>query len=476
MYKFSKVKSIWFLVVWWWVIIYGCTEDSSSQVKQSNELTKNGFIHIPGPNPILMNGEKGSWDDVKIEACDALRDHDTYFLYYHGNRKGWQIGVATSKSPLGPFERYSDKPILPQGPKDSWDEKNVACAMVLKDDDNRYYMFYSGVGNPPKHTGDWDIGFAVADHPLGPWEKYDKNPILKDFGYLGSVVKVDGKYYLYAAHPVSSIVYDYQPFSMAVADSLEGPWEMYPGNPILKQGQPGEWDDGGFSESEFLYQNGIFHTFYGGSRTNPHRMLTRENLGYAYSFNGYDWIKYGLNPVAKLDDSPLVASFAEVHTIMELPFIYIYHTQRYTQPCQINGKERRPQDEDLGVQVLVTQRPFSLNMPLLNMDSLGPAKTVTLDSSPPVNLSYINKLVLTAECEYSKNAKSGIRLHVISSYDGIHYETTDLYTLDNDFTAGRICRKTFILNAPVKFIKVIVENLDKSQSVTNVNVVATLSG
>ena len=128
-------------------------------------------------------------------------------------REGFQIGLATSKSPLGPFKRYGDKPVLPHGPKGSWDENNCACAMVLKDDDNKYYMFYSGLGYQPKYTGGWDIGFAVADNPLGPWKKYDKNPVLEDFGYLNSVVKVNGKYYLYTAHPVGSIASDYSPHS-----------------------------------------------------------------------------------------------------------------------------------------------------------------------------------------------------------------------------------------------------------------------
>lgn len=348
--------------------------------------------------------------------------------------------------------------------------------MVLKDDDNKYYMFYSGLGYPPKHTGGWDIGFAVADSPLGPWKKYDNNPVLKDFGYLNSVIKVNGKYYLYTAHPVGSIASDYSPFSMAVSDSPTGPWKVYQDNPILKQGQPGEWDDGGFSESEFLYQNGVFHTFYGGSRTHSNRMLTREDLGYAYSFNGYDWIKYGSNPVARLDNSPLVASFAEVHTIMELPYVYIYHTQRYTRPCTINGKHRDPADEDIGMQVLITQRPFSLNIPISNIETLGPGKTVALDSTAAVNLSNITRLALTAECSYSQNAAKGLRLHVRSSYDGINYETTDLYTLDNDFEPGRLARKAFQLDVSVKYIKVVPENLDPANKITNLKIIATLGG
>ena len=160
---------------------------------------------------------------------------------------------------------------------------------------------------------------------------------------------------------------------------------------------------------------------------------------------------------------------------MELPFIYIYHTQRYTQPCTINGKHRNPADEDLGVQVLVTQRPFKLNIPLLNLDTLTPAKSITLDSTPALNLSYITQLAITAECNFSQNATKGLRLHIRSSTDGINYETQDLYTLDINPQPGNLVRKVFLLQTPVTFIKVIAENMNKSQIVNGIEIIVTLA-
>ena len=65
------------------------------------------FIHIPGPNPILRPGDSGSWDDGVIEACDVIKDRDTYYLYYHGTSAsagtGYRIGAATASHPLGPW-------------------------------------------------------------------------------------------------------------------------------------------------------------------------------------------------------------------------------------------------------------------------------------------------------------------------------------------------------------------------------------
>ncbi len=162
-------------------------------------------MHIPGPNPIILPGPPGAWDDGVIEAADALRDGPTCYFYYHGTGqgKGYRLGVATASAPLGPFRKHGDRPILDLGPKGSWDDQGVACAMVVPDGPGKYWMWYFGIGASPAHAK-WSIGLATAPHPLGPWQKFAGNPILKDFGYVGGVVHVGGKYHLYTAHPIGS--------------------------------------------------------------------------------------------------------------------------------------------------------------------------------------------------------------------------------------------------------------------------------
>jgi len=445
--------------------------DLPSESESRNPFLGSGpFIQIPGPNPVITPGPDGAWDDGVTEAADAFRDVGTYYFYYHatGAGKGYRLGVASATSPLGPFEKHGDKPVLDLGPKGSWDDRYVACAMVLKDGPEKYYMWYSGHGSSREHR-QWSIGLARASHPLGPWEKYDGNPILKDFGYVGGVVKVKGKYRLYCAHPISGPGYkgDYSPLAVALADSPEGPWTKYPGNPLMEKGDRGDWDDGGISEAEVLYHNGMFHMFYGGTEIYGPRL---ESIGYAYSFDGFKFTKYGRNPVAKRQANPNAAAFAEVHAIIEPPFIYLYHTLRYER----RGNRSFPWTEDLGIQVLVTERPFSLDMPVLNLESLDAGKTTPLDDSPPVCLSNAKKAALTAECTYSQNAKKALRIHVRSSYDGINYDTSDLYTFDNEVKPGQLSRKTFELDTKVRFIKVLVENPDESESVSNVRITASL--
>ncbi len=431
------------------------------------------FIQVPGPNPILKPGPKGSWDEGVMETSDAFRDVRTYYLYYHatgGVGYHYQLGVASAPGPLGPFKKHGDKPILELGPKGSWDSSHAACAMILKEGPEEYYMWYSGTTSDDG-TGMWHIGLATAKHPLGPWKKHENNPVLKDFGYMGGVLKVDGKYRLYVAHPITPPGYkrDYSPLAVAVGDKPEGPFVKYRDNPLMGQGKFGDWDDGGTSEAEVLYHNGMYHMFYGGAEFFGPRL---EHVGYAYSKDGYNFIKHSKNPIVSRFENPNAASFSEVHVIMDVPFIYLYHTLRYE---RLDGHDY-PWVEDIGVQVLATQRPFSLEMPVINLDTLKAGQKTSLDDSTPLCLGNINDISITAECTYSKNAKKPITIHIVSSPDGMKYDTTDLFTFDNDFKPGKTARKTLYLDKKVRYIKVTVENTDQSQSVSDVNITASLKG
>lgn len=65
------------------------------------------------------------------------------------------------------------------------------------------------------------------------------------------------------------------------------------------------------------YNDGVFHWFYGGTKT-----LKLESIGYAYSFDGYNWTKYSGNPGIPLSRIPDASGFAEVKHLIEPPFIY----------------------------------------------------------------------------------------------------------------------------------------------------------
>ena len=450
-------------------------EPSSARSGLNALLLPRPFLQIPGPNPILTPGEPGRWDSTVVEAADAFKDSGTYYLYYHAVGSGghYQMGVATSKHPLGPFTKHGDGPILPVGPEGSWDSRHAACGMILKEGPDEYHMWYSGYGMTDEHA-QWSIGLATADNPLGPWTKHPNNPLIKHFGYVGGVVKVDGKYMLYTAHPIDSVAPDYSPMSLATADKPEGPYTEYAHNPVMKEGELGEWDDGGISEAEVLYFGEVFHMFYGGAKVYEPRIATRESIGYAYSFDGYHWTKYGGNPVATREADPNASAFAEVHAIYEAPFIYVYHTLRYRKPWRDRHADLFPGVEDLGVQVLVTQRSFKLDMPVLHLDQLAAGAITKLIDSPNVSLAVADTLALTVQCTFSTQQTEGLRVHVRSSTDGLTFDTVDLATFEVGPGRGGTVRQTYPVDARPEFIKVIVENGDTIHPVQGLQVIATL--
>jgi len=177
--------------------------------------------------------------------------------------------------------------------------------------------------------GSYQIGVATAEDPLGPWTRYEENPILKisrqdphESSHVACpmVVKDQDRYcMIYMSAGEGPIGWGWS-VSLAYADNPFGPWLKYEDNPILvhqhmgypgglvkvgdtwfmygtepdevhrdfgrayvataaslegpwdvreepvlSEGPKGSWDEGAFSEFEVLYYNGLFHSFYGGS-------------------------------------------------------------------------------------------------------------------------------------------------------------------------------------------------------------------
>ena len=447
---------------------------------RGNIFAEKGFVHVLGPSPaIAPNADEAAVDSRILESCDIIKDLDTYYWYYHAQSKdksrwprGYRICVATAPTPLGPWKRFENNPVLDHGPEGSWDRTSVDGAVLMKQGaydmkrgTEQYYMWYSARGPSGRH-----IGLATASSPLGPWKKYEGNPIVKDFGYLGGVARVNGKFYMFVQDPVG--VTDQGPFRVATAEKPEGPWTKYEGNPVLTPGDWGAWDDGGYSEARVRYHEGVFHWFYGGTKTPKF-----ESIGYAYSLDGFNWIKYGANPVVDLSRVPDAAGLAEVHAYLEGPYVYLYHTLRYfTGKGTARGISSYPPwaTEDLAIQVLTIDPRFKIAMPALNIESLAPRQSSRIQDCLPIGLESASSLALSVECTYEAAVRAGLSLHVRGSDDGVIYDTVDLNTFDIPLDAGKRVRKTVELSPKVKYVKVIVENLDGSRTVRSVNVKATV--
>ena len=88
-------------------------------------------------HPVALDVKDVPWADKQMWAPDAARKNGTYFLYFPAKDKqgAFRIGVATSKSPTGPFKAN------PQPIKGSF---SIDPA-VFTDDDGKSYMYFGGI-------------------------------------------------------------------------------------------------------------------------------------------------------------------------------------------------------------------------------------------------------------------------------------------------------------------------------------------
>jgi beta-xylosidase len=167
---------------------------------------------LPGP-VVFRPGQPHVW------APDVWRDPASgrFYLYYTVNQT---VGVADAEGPLGPFvirKKFFDRaidahlfrdddgqlylyfvqlpgfritvqpmasPVEPKGepelilqPESEWEKRagHVTEGPWIIKHQGRYYLIYSGSG---ADTPDYAVGYATADHPLGPFTRAPNNPIV----------------------------------------------------------------------------------------------------------------------------------------------------------------------------------------------------------------------------------------------------------------------------------------------------------
>lgn len=109
------------------VCSFASVESTKNLAPLKNIFAERPLVHILGPSPAISpSTDESLVDSLMLESCDVLKDADTYYWYYHARSK--------------------DQKRWPRG---------------------------------------YRICVATAPTPLGPWKKYDKNPVL-DHGPEGA--------------------------------------------------------------------------------------------------------------------------------------------------------------------------------------------------------------------------------------------------------------------------------------------------
>lgn len=186
------------------------------------------------------------------------------------------------------------------------------CAPIYGPD-GRVHVFYSRWR--PKHEMigwqiDCEIAHAVADDPEGPYTPVEDPVVLSGAGgdawdgvtvHNPTVHAVGDRYVLF--YMANQLTYDLTlveatKIGMAVADSLDGPWERSPENPIIERGESGAWDDVGLDNPAFLaHPDGRFLLYYRGWTSRDDHRNDVVGVAIAEDVEG---------PYEKYDDNPVV--------------------------------------------------------------------------------------------------------------------------------------------------------------------------
>lgn len=111
---------------------------------------------------------------------------------------------------------------------------------------------------------------------------------------------------------------------------------------------------------------------------------------------------------------------------------------------------------------------------ILDEASIAAATTTGLDDCDPIDLSGgPDTLAITVEATYHALATQGIKIHIRTSYDNVNWDTEDFDSWNANFTAGATIRQTKHYDTSPMYAKVLVENLDPAQTVTDVKIIAT---
>lgn len=105
--------------------------------------------------PSTLNDPQSEWESRSVTANEAnrrwaegsylIKQGDTYYMLYSANFFGstnYAVGYATSKSPMGPFVKSENNPILEKNIKAGGDVTGTGHCMVLTLDDGRMLCVY----------------------------------------------------------------------------------------------------------------------------------------------------------------------------------------------------------------------------------------------------------------------------------------------------------------------------------------------
>ncbi|CAM4260420.1 family 43 glycosylhydrolase [Paenibacillus endophyticus] len=252
-----------------------------------------------------------SWGEKQFWAPEVIERDGTFYMYYAVEE---HLAVATSDSPLGPFKQDVKEPIH-QNPKE-------IDAHIFTDDDGKTYMYFVRFNNDNhllvaemnddmKTIKENTIKMVFA--ATQEWENSQKAPVAK-INEGPFVIKHKGTYYMtYSGNHFQSPDYG---VGYATAPTPLGPWTKYEFNPIMKANAlvPGAGHHSLIQSPDGTELFMVYHTHYAIGQTEP-RKLAIDRVQFVPQADGPDLMEVW-GPTITPQLMPSTNGAIDVHSIV----------------------------------------------------------------------------------------------------------------------------------------------------------------
>lgn len=258
--------------------------------------------HKTGRLVLAPSLRQGTFDSHAVDCPFPFRHEGRFWMTFIGwDGTGYQTGLAVSDDL---FTWCKQGLLLGRGPRGSVTEFNVAMTCILRDNGlhgpgtlrqvgGRYIGAYHAYPRPGYEAGPaviglctstdlrhWQVGEPILrPHPACAWESGGL--------YKAWLLESSGTYYLFYNAKNRPEWPWVEQTGVAMSGDLVH-WERHPGNPVVRVGANGSFDDLFASDPCVLSDGGTWIMFYFGNSTDHH---ARD--GVAFSTDLLDWEKGG---------------------------------------------------------------------------------------------------------------------------------------------------------------------------------------
>lgn len=244
-----------------------------------DESNNQGFVVHTSTNLKTWSKAVGATNGYALKKGDAFGNAGFWapqVFHYKGKfymtyTADEHIAIATSDSPLGPFKQEQKRPIISE-------RKNID-SYVFIDDDGKKFLYHVIVadGGNRIHVAEMEDDFSgIKKNTVTKcieantkWENTEQAEWTVTEG--PTVIKKNGLYYMiYSANDFRSKDYA---IGYAVSTSPMGPWKKYEANPVLskhntKMNGSGHGDLFKDAKSNWQY---VFHTHFSDTKVGPRK-------------------------------------------------------------------------------------------------------------------------------------------------------------------------------------------------------------